>query len=328
MLKQSFLLWCTVLFSCFMLSCKDDEKPIGEAIEIDEQYVNITLGAEETTASVKFTATSVWKASFKEDASNEWITLGEAIEIDEQYVNITLGAEETTASVKFTATSVWKASFKEDASNEWITLSKKNGVGGPVVLDLTLKVNASGAARVATLVLSCGNSTKEISVSQGASSVQIMDEADVEDLDKYYKPQEFANMDMLRSDSKWSWFRSRQSEHFFVFWEAGFGDDPNAETVPEHMRVDIDDLLNKAERYYQTNIEKLKFAELGKGKSYLDKYKMEIYLLYQEEWLATGSGYDNKIGALWVNPSTCQPVGSTIAHEIGHSFQFRRISKN
>lgn len=73
----------------------------------------------------------------------------------------------------------------------------------------------------------------------------------------------------------------------------------------------------------QTNIEKLKLAELGKGKSYLDKYKMEIYLLYQEEWLATGSGYDNKIGALWVNPSTCQPVGSTIAHEIGHSFQYQ-----
>ena len=55
----------------------------------------------------------------------------------------------------------------------------------------------------------------------------------------------------------------------------------------------------------------------------LDKYKMQIYLLYQEEWLATGSGYDDAIGALWVNPSTCQPVGSTIAHEIGHSFQFQ-----
>ena len=50
---------------------------------------------------------------------------------------------------------------------------------------------------------------------------------------------------------------------------------------------------------------------------------MEIYLLYQTEWLATGSGYDNTIGALWVNPSTCQPVGSTIAHEIGHSFQYQ-----
>lgn len=64
-------------------------------------------------------------------------------------------------------------------------------------------------------------------------------------------------------------------------------------------------------------------AKLGEGKSMLDDYKMQIYLIYQDEWLATGSGYDNKIGALWVNPSTCKPVGSTIAHEIGHSFQYQ-----
>ena len=50
---------------------------------------------------------------------------------------------------------------------------------------------------------------------------------------------------------------------------------------------------------------------------------MEIYLLYQTEWLATGAGYDNVIGALWVNPTTCQPVGSAIGHEIGHSFQYQ-----
>ena len=152
---------------------------------------------------------------------------------------------------------------------------------------------------------------------------QVMDESEIEDFDKYYKPAEFEGMDMLRSDAKWSWFRSKQSEHFFVFWEAGFGDDPNAETVPANLRVDIDDLLEKAELFYRTNVEKLKFAETGQGKSFLDRYKMEIYLLYQEEWLATGSGYDNTIGALWVNPSTCQPVGSTIAHEIGHSFQYQ-----
>ncbi len=28
---------------------------------------------------------------------------------------------------------------------------------------------------------------------------------------------------------------------------------------------------------------------------------MQIYLLYQTDWLAAGSGYDDKIGALWVN---------------------------
>ena len=64
-------------------------------------------------------------------------------------------------------------------------------------------------------------------------------------------------------------------------------------------------------------------AKVGQGKSMLDNYKMQIYLIYQDEWLATGSGYDDKIGALWVNPSTCQPVGSTIGHEIGHSFQYQ-----
>ena len=55
---------------------------------------------------------------------------------------------------------------------------------------------------------------------------------------------------------------------------------------------------------------------------------MEIYLLYQTEWLATGSGYNDVIGALWVNPSTCKPVGSTIAHEIGHSFQYQTYCDN
>ena len=38
----------------------------------------------------------------------------------------------------------------------------------------------------------------------------------------------------------------KQSEHFFVFWEPGFGNDPGAESVPEVLRVDIDDLLAKA----------------------------------------------------------------------------------
>jgi hypothetical protein len=90
--------------------------------------------------------------------------------------------------------------------------------------------------------------------------LQVMSEDNIEDFDKYYKPAEFEGMDMLRSDAKWSWFRSKQSEHFFVFWEAGFGDDPNAETVPANLRVDIDDLLEKAELFYRTNVEKLKFA--------------------------------------------------------------------
>ena len=180
---------------------------------------------------------------------------------------------------------------------------------------------------------SCSSSNDSIGtdtpVNPKPSDVKVMDKSKIVDYNKYHCPAKWnegfeKGPDyMLRSDARWSWWRMKQSEHFFVFWEPGFGDDPNAESVPEALRVDIDDLLQKAEQFYKTNVEKLGMATIGEGKSVLDKYKMQIYLLYQTEWLATGSGYDDKIGALWVNPSTCKPVGSTIGHEIGHSFQYQ-----
>lgn len=131
------------------------------------------------------------------------------------------------------------------------------------------------------------------------------------------------NNDYYNANSKWTIANSKESEHFIVFWEKSFGSNPNASSVPSNLRVDVDDLLKKAEMFYTTNVTKLQMAFVGEGTSYLDTYKMSIYLLYQTEWLATGSGYDDTIGALWVNPSTCKPVGSTIAHEIGHSFQYQ-----
>jgi len=167
------------------------------------------------------------------------------------------------------------------------------------------------------------DTAKTDTVKTDTSTVVILKQSDITDFNKYYKPNDFKNINMLRSDSKWSFVRSKQSTHFIVFWEVGFGKDPNANTVSDAMRVDVDDLLKKAEAFYDMNVNTLKFAEVGTGKSNLDKYKMEIYLLYQTDWLATGSGYDDVIGALWVNPSTCKPVGSVIAHEIGHCFQYQ-----
>ena len=52
--------------------------------------------------------------------------------------------------------------------------------------------------------------------------------SDIPNYDKYYKPKEFRTMDMFDSNSKWSWHRYKQSEHFFAFWEPGFGSNPNA----------------------------------------------------------------------------------------------------
>ncbi len=180
---------------------------------------------------------------------------------------------------------------------------------------------------------SCSSSNDSIGtdtpVNPKPSDVKVMDKSKIVDYNKYHCPAKWNEgfekgaEYMLRSDARWSWWRMKQSEHFFVFWEPGFGDNPNAESVPEALRVDIDDLLQKAEQFYKTNVGNSGMATVGQGKSVLDNHKMQIYLLYQTEWLATGSGYDDKIGALWVNPSTCKPVGSTIGQEIGHSFQYQ-----
>ena len=42
----------------------------------------------------------------------------------------------------------------------------------------------------------------------------------------FYQPQENAAMDYDDSESRWSFARSAESEHFLLFWEAGFGENP------------------------------------------------------------------------------------------------------
>lgn len=248
---------------------------------------------------------------------------GSLITIAEADLEWSFDAEYHYQSINVNSRTAWKATLKESAS--WLTLVKAEGVGGSEKLGFEVSENASKEARSATIVVTCGKTKIEISVTQAGTTLEEMDPSEVKDLDKFWIPSEYAHLDFFRNDSKFSWFRSKQSEHFVVFWEPGFGNDPkNAPALDGmNMAVDIDDLLEKAEQFFTTNIEVLKMAELGANKSFLDKYKMEIFLFYTTEWMAYGSGYDNTIGALWVNPSTCQPVGSVIAHEIGHSFQYQ-----
>ncbi len=242
--------------------------------------------------------------------------------LSESEVNVEYDA--TWYSLTVTSRTIWNAVVEN--GGDWLKLKDAKGVGGTSEkLSFEMTRNTTKSPRVANIKVSCGTASTFLKVTQAPSTIEVMDKSQVKDFDKYYKPAEFANIDMLRNDAKWSWFRSKQSEHFFVFWDAYFGDDPNSSSLAEGDRVDVDDLLQKAEHFYETNITRLGMVVTGQGKSQLDKYKMEIYLLdpTPEWWVATGSGYDNVIGALWVTPSTCKPVGSVIAHEIGHSFQYQ-----
>lgn len=227
-----------------------------------------------------------------------------------------------TINMVFTCTGYWELQVPAEAT--WITAARYSGEGSSSrqSLALTAEPNPDESSRQATLVLEAGGDSKKITVTQ-SEAVLVITASDVPDYDKIYIPQEFRGMDMFRSDSKWSFVRSRQSQHFIVFWDIKYGSRGTptpSECKVSSMRVDIDDLLKKAEEFYDLNIHTLGFAD--EPNSVVSRYKMIICLLYQSEWLATGSGYDNKIGALWVNPSTCKPVGSTIGHEIGHTFQY------
>ncbi len=263
-------------------------------------------------------------ANFAACSSDGDSTTAVAPTLSETEVNVACDA--TFYSLTVSSRTVWTATV--ETGGDWLKLVSGKGTGGASEkLSFEMTKNTTKQPRMATVKVASGSASTSLKVTQAGTTVEVMDASQVKDFDKYYKPKEF-NFDMLRSDAKWSWFRSKQSEHFFVFWEAGFGDDPNSSELPQGMRVDIDDLLKKAEQFYKTNINRLGMVVTGQGKSYLDQYKMEIYLLYQTEWLATGSGYDDTIGALWVNPSTCQPVGSVIGHEIGHSFQYQTYCDN
>ena len=116
-------------------------------------------------------------------------------------------------------------------------------------------------------------------------------------------------------NSLFSYERSMQSKHWVVFWESDYG-----------LRVPngVENMLKTADEVFELYADKLGFLTINQGKSKTDDYKMIIRLRYKDEWEANGSGIDNKIGMLtlsrWAYSSR---GGQTLAHEIGHCFQYQ-----
>ncbi|HNV66020.1 MAG TPA: DUF6055 domain-containing protein [Bacteroidales bacterium] len=257
------------------------------------------------------------------------LTLASCREKPEEEANLVISAVEITASaaggeasVQITSDQKWSITSIDQL---WVDASIPEGVPGvTVTVKFTFEHNPTSSVRTANVTVVSGSTRGSITITQQAG----FDPSSI-DVSKIYIPLEMRSMDLNKSSSTWYFGRSRQSEHFIVFWGKGY-DESGFVTPSDHpdpaYRVDIDDLLAKAEQFWSMNVNILKFLTPGSSKT--DQYKMMIFLFYQTDWLATGAGYDNTIGALWVSPSTCQPVGSTIAHEIGHSFQYQVYCDN
>lgn len=126
--------------------------------------------------------------------------------------------------------------------------------------------------------------------------------------------------DLKNPNSQWCYDRSMESKHWVLFWESGYG-----KSAPSA----VESILNTADRIFEFYADSLKFINTGKGKSKTDTYKMIIRLRYTSEWEASGSGIDNTIGLLtlsrWAYTSR---AGQTVAHEIGHCFQYQTHCDN
>jgi len=129
-------------------------------------------------------------------------------------------------------------------------------------------------------------------------------------------------------DGKYTWSKTRsvESDNVIIFWDKYYKKKPSELSKTDFYYVDIDDLLQKCEDFFDLEINKLGFVD--PVKSNLSKYKVMVLMNHTTTWTCYGGGYDYQVSALWLNPSTCKPVGHSVAHEVGHSFHYMCFSEH
>ena len=129
-----------------------------------------------------------------------------------------------------------------------------------------------------------------------------------------------SDADLKKTTSQWCYERSLQSKHWILFWEAGYG-----MTAPSV----VPGILETADKIFEFYADSLKYITINQGKSKTDTYKMIIRLRHTTDWEASGSGIDNMIGLLTLsNGAHTSRSGQTVAHEIGHCFQYQTHCDN
>lgn len=149
------------------------------------------------------------------------------------------------------------------------------------------------------------------------------DDEEEDEKEIYFPPSAWnveANNNYQDKNSQFNIYRMKKTQNLVAFWEPEFGSDPSKYDV-EQYRFPLGEVMLESDNIFKFYRDKLKFVE--KGKSLTDKYRMIIYIYHNDDGTAYGGGIDNKVGSLWISPVRMKeaPFG-TIAHELGHSFQY------
>ncbi len=154
------------------------------------------------------------------------------------------------------------------------------------------------------------------------------------------KSSTYSNVDFNNASSQFCFQRSAESEHFVIFWENGLTKTPAGKITYGGYTVDVNTMLKNAEKIWKCYVEDLSF--LTPGKSTTDNLKIEMYIVKASwdgsDWRADGSGTtatyyaysgstknskSTKVGVFHCTPrAALGRSGHTLAHEIGHTFQY------
>ena len=207
----------------------------------------------------------------------------------------------------------------------WIRYDDRFKANGEISLENVDSIEVRNTSfKLYNATLSMGYSTKTY------TSLIPTDAADMmfTDPGRYLlKPNTYGGTDYMNANatSGYNFAHMVESEHYAVFWDVRYGDDPKKIQYPGDGNV--------ANAYTVASIcEKCwdKYVELGflvPGQSTTDKWKIQLYIPYQSEWRADASGTNGANGGMTgighFNPWAANARGGhTVAHEVGHTFQY------
>jgi hypothetical protein len=159
-----------------------------------------------------------------------------------------------------------------------------------------------------------------------------------DEIERYLvRPSTYSGNNFTNENSTFCFQRSAESEHFVLFWAKGLKLQPNGNLTggASSSVCNINTLLKNAEKIWDVYVNELGF--LVPGKSTTDRVKIEMFIVNQSDWRADGSGTDGHVWTAGTGTSKTQKshkVGLfhcnawaasdnvTVAHEIGHTFQY------
>ncbi len=159
-----------------------------------------------------------------------------------------------------------------------------------------------------------------------------------DEIERYLvRPNTYSNNNFNNESSTFCFQRSVESEHFVLFWAKGLKLQANGNLTggASSSVCNVNTLLRNAEKIWDVYVNDLGFLE--PGKSTTDRVKIEMFIVNQSEWRADGSGTDGAVWTAGTGSSKTQKAHKvglfhcnawaasdnvTVAHEIGHTFQY------